>query len=71
MINKRKRLLSIVLSCTILISGGVLFSNTVVAEAATDATFSSEMKVAGFPDSYITGLAQLHKQYPQWQFEVV
>ena len=71
MINKRKRLLSIVLSCTILISGGVFFSNTDVAEAATDATFSSEMKVAGFPDSYITGLAQLHKQYPQWQFEAV
>lgn len=71
MINKRKRLLSIVLSCTILLSGGVFFSNTDVAEAATDATFSSEMKVAGFPDSYITGLAQLHKQYPQWQFEAV
>ena len=71
MINKRKRLLSIVLSCIILISGGGFFSNTDVAEAATDATFSSEMKVAGFPDSYITGLAQLHKQYPQWQFEAV
>lgn len=71
MTNKRKRLLSIVLSCTILISGGGFFSNIDVAKAATDAVFSTEMKAAGFPDSYISGLAQLHKQYPQWQFEAV
>ena len=69
--NKRKRLLSIVLSCTILISGGGLFSNIDVAKAATNAAFSTEMKAAGFPDSYITGLTQLHKQYPQWKFEAV
>ena len=71
MTNKRKRLLSIVLSCTILISGGGFFSNIDVAKAATDAAFSTEMKVAGFPDSYISGLTQLHKQYPQWKFEAV
>lgn len=71
MINKRKRLLSIVLSCTILISGGGFFSNIDVAKAATDAAFSTEMKAAGFPDSYISGLTQLHKQYPQWKFEAV
>lgn len=71
MTNKRKRLLSIVLSCTILISGGGFFSNIDVAKAATDAAFSTEMKAAGFPDSYITGLTQLHKQYPQWKFEAV
>jgi len=69
--NKRKRLLSIVLSCTILISGGGLFSDIDVAKAATNAAFSTEMKAAGFPDSYITGLTQLHKQYPQWKFEAV
>ena len=67
--NKRKRLLSIVLSCTILISGGGLFSDIDVAKAATNAAFSTEMKAAGFPDSYITGLT--HKQYPQWKFEAV
>ncbi len=71
MTNKRKRLLSIVLSCTILISGGGFFSNIDVAKAATDAAFSTEMKAAGFPDSYISGLTQLHKQYPQWKFEAV
>lgn len=71
MTNKRKRLLSIVLSCTILISGGGFFSNIDVAKAATDAAFSTEMKMAGFPDSYISGLTQLHKQYPQWKFEAV
>lgn len=71
MTNKRKRLLSIVLICTILISGGGFFSNIDVAKAATDAAFSTEMKAAGFPDSYISGLTQLHKQYPQWKFEAV
>lgn len=71
MTNKRKRLLSIVLSCTILISGGGFFLNIDVAKAATDAAFSTEMKAAGFPDSYISGLTQLHKQYPQWKFEAV
>lgn len=71
MTNKRKRLLSIVLSCTILISGGGFFSNIDVAKAATDVAFSTEMKAAGFPDSYISGLTQLHKQYPQWKFEAV
>lgn len=71
MTNKRKRLLSIVLSCTILISGGGFFSNIDVAKAATDAAFPTEMKAAGFPDSYISGLTQLHKQYPQWKFEAV
>lgn len=37
--------------------------------ALTDAQFRKKMKKLGFPSDYITKLAALHKEYPNWDFE--
>ena len=67
--SKTKKVVSIVLSCAIFITGSIHAVN--VRAASADAAFSTQMKQAGFPDSYIDSLASLHNAYPQWQFEAV
>lgn len=35
----------------------------------TTAQFKKKMQTLGFPNSYITALAELHKKYPKWDFK--
>jgi beta-N-acetylglucosaminidase len=65
-----KRLTSILL-CGALLLG--TFTGLAVSARAdtTDTAYIAQLKEAGFPDSYLDSLAQLHAAYPDWQFEVV
>lgn len=36
--------------------------------AVSDEEFVQNLKNAGFPDSYLSGLFALHQKYPKWQF---
>lgn len=36
-----------------------------------DSSFESQLSAQGFPESYKTGLRQIHAQYPNWTFTAV
>lgn len=42
-----------------------VFSN---AKASADDAYQTQLKKAGFPDSYCASLLELHKKYPEWEF---
>ena len=44
-------------------------TQTPSSEPETTAEFKKSLKKAGFPDDYITELANLHEKYPYWQFK--
>lgn len=69
--TRGKRFLSILLSVTIAISGGIYVSRESTEATAVDQAFVAQLKAAGFPDSYVEPLAVLHQSYPKWQFEAV
>jgi beta-N-acetylglucosaminidase len=63
-------------SVSILLSGALLLGSLagVVVSAhadTTDTAYIAQLREAGFPDSYLDSLAQLHEAYPDWQFEAV
>lgn len=37
--------------------------------ALTEAEYKKKLKESGFPESYISALAELHKKYPDWTFK--
>ncbi len=41
----------------------------VTTVTASAATYKEKLKSEGFPDSYISDLATLHKKYPEWTFK--
>lgn len=62
-----KKILSILLSLTLIISIFAGFSvNTMNVQAAD---YAASLKSKGFPESYINALVELHKKYPNWIFE--
>ena len=44
-------------------------TQTPSSEPETTAEFKKSLKKAGFPDDYITELANLHEKYPYWHFK--
>ena len=59
-----KKFLSILLSAVVAATSLSAFALT--AQAAT--SYETQLKKAGFTDSYIADLAALHKKYPNWEF---
>lgn len=59
-----KKFLSILLSAVVIATSLSAFALT--AQAAT--SYETQLKKAGFTDSYIADLAALHKKYPNWKF---
>ena len=59
-----KRIVSFLLSLVMLLACLSAF-----APAASAATYASELRDAGFPESYITALTALHNKYPKWVFK--
>ena len=64
--NMNKRIISLILSIVMILL--IIPPATYSAQAAT---FESELKSKGFPDSYIPSLLALHDKYPKWNFEVL
>lgn len=58
-----KKILSLIMSFVMLISGISAFSSVTYA-----ASYSQELKEKGFSDSYVTALTSLHEKYPNWNF---
>ena len=58
-----KKILSLIMSFVMLISGISAFSSVTYA-----ASYSQELKDKGFSDSYVTALTSLHEKYPNWNF---
>lgn len=58
-----KKLISLIMSFVIVIS-----SVSVLSQVACASTYSESLKKAGFTDSYIDALVELHSKYPNWQF---
>ena len=58
-----KKILSLIMSFVMLISGISTFSSVAYA-----ASYSQELKDKGFSDSYVTALTSLHEKYPNWNF---
>ena len=63
-----KKILSVFLSVVIALSSVVttLSCSTLTAQAAS---YASELKSMGFPDSYIDDLVALKTKYPNWIFK--
>jgi beta-N-acetylglucosaminidase len=68
---KTRRFLSVFLSGTILLTGCLTGLCVSRAAVAADTEYRTQLKDAGFPDSYIESLVTLHQTYPEWQFEAV
>lgn len=62
----RKRILASFIAAGLLIAG---FPAKPVPAAVND--FALQLQKAGFPDSYISPLTELHEKYPSWKFEAV
>ncbi|MBQ9227985.1 MAG: hypothetical protein IJ168_04050 [Eubacterium sp.] len=62
----KKKIISLMLSLIMLAASLSCFGT-----AASAATFSEELKNAGFPASYISALVTLHNQYPNWTFKPI
>lgn len=60
-----KRFLSLLMSVVVLCVSLSAFSFS--SYGAT--SYETQLKNAGFPDSYVSSLVTLHKKYPNWQFE--
>lgn len=65
---KKTKILCAVLTAGLLITG---ISAAPVQTCAATNDFASQMKAAGFPDSYISSLKELHDKYPEWKFNAV
>ncbi len=55
---------------------GYACSTYIVADSSTpptvtDTNYANTLKSKGFPDSYIPYLTEIHKKYPNWQFEAL
>ena len=60
----KKRIISLMLSIAILLC--IMPAIPVSSEAAD---FATQLRSKGFTESYITKLVELHKKYPNWNFE--
>lgn len=59
-----KRVVSIFLSAVMLVCSLSAFSLS-----ANAASYEDQLKAKGFPDTYVAYLSDLHKKYPNWNFE--
>ena len=62
--NMKKRIISFVLSIVM-----ILLIIPPTSYSAQAANFETELRNAGFPDTYISKLTALHEKYPNWKFE--
>lgn len=69
--TKVKRAKSVIISLALLVTSVVSVPCIHAVADTKDTQFEAQMKVAGFPASYLDGLSALHKKYPNWQFEAV
>lgn len=46
-------------------------SKPATEEKEVEGDYAKTLREAGFPESYIAGLAALHEKYPEWKFEPV
>ena len=61
-----KRIISLILSIVMILL--IIPPATYSAQAAS---FESELRSKGFPESYIPSLLALHEKYPKWNFEAL
>ena len=69
--TKAKRAKSVIISLALLVTSSVSVPCIHAVADTKDTQFEAQMKVAGFPASYLDRLSALHKKYPNWQFEAV
>lgn len=62
--NISKKIISCILSVLLL---SVSIIPATMVSSATD--YAKQLESKGFPQSYISALTELHKKYPDWQFE--
>lgn len=62
-----KRILSVLLAVTFIVSCAAITANA--NPALGDEDYKQYLRNKGFPETYVTRLADLHVQHPQWIFE--
>ena len=50
---------------------GWTISTYIDVQTAGDSDYANSLRQAGFPESYISDLVELHVKYPEWTFEAV
>ena len=62
-----KRILSVLLAVTFIVSCAAITANA--NPALGDEAYKQSLRDKGFPESYVTRLADLHVNHPNWVFE--
>lgn len=67
----KKHVTALLLVCTVCLASVFPLDGWNISAATVKKDFKTQMREAGFPESYLDALDALHKTYPSWKFEAV